>query len=78
LNDGFQLVAVNFCQRDGSGSGVIIIITVVKGTPTGINLPTKWCGGVGGVVVVIIIIIPIGMNPPTDGGGPVDGMWWAC
>ena len=57
---------------DGSGSladGVIInIIVVVEAIPTRINLPTKWCGGVGG----IFDGTPADINIPFDGSGRLD------
>ena len=64
---------------DGSGSladGVIInIVVVVEAIPTGINLPTKRCGGVGGIPADIYI--PFGgsgrLDTPTDSGGCSDG-----
>ena len=68
---------------DGSGSladgAVIIIIIVVDGTPTGMIIPTKWCGGVGGIIedAPYVITIPFygsgRRGTPTDGGGCSDG-----
>ena len=68
---------------DGSGSladvAVIIIIIVVDGTPTGMNLPTKWCGDVGGIIddITADIYIPFDgsgrRDTPTEGGGCADG-----
>jgi hypothetical protein len=65
---------------DGSGSladgaVIIIIIVVVEAISTGISLPTKWCGGVGGIVndITTDINIPVNgsgrLDTPTDGVG---------
>jgi hypothetical protein len=64
---------------DGSCSGVVIIIIVVEGTPTGMILPTKWCDGGVGIVddTPAVITIPSDgsgcRDTPTDGGGCSDG-----
>ena len=68
---------------DGSGSladGVVInIIVVVEAISTEISLPTKWCGGVGGIVDDITADIDVPADgsgccdTPTDGGGCSDG-----
>ena len=68
---------------DGSGGvadGVIIIIVVVvEAIPTGMNLSTKRCGGVGGIIDDIIADIGIPFDgsgrrdTPTDDGGCSDG-----